>query len=368
MTRSDTHDYLQLFLNDTPLMDVRAPVEFTKGAFPGSQNAPLMTDEERHQVGLCYKERGQAAAIELGHRLVRDEIKATRVARWRAFTEQNPHGYLYCFRGGLRSQIVQGWLREAGVDYPLVKGGYKALRRFLIDAFEPAVAQASFQVIGGRTGSGKSVVIRALSHAVDLEGLARHRGSSFGRLLEAQPTQIEFENALSIALLKALHFSEGPVRVEDESKLVGRCAVPPSLRERMQASPMIMVEESFDSRIALILQEYVVEMTEAFQARDGEEAGFAAFSAFLLGSLDRLQRRLGGARHQELRTLMQDALDAQRTRNELGLHEGWIAALLRDYYDPMYDYQLSLKPAKIAFRGNRAEVLDWLGAPPLATP
>ncbi len=364
MSRSDTQDYLHLFLNDTPLMDVRAPIEFAKGAFPGSQNAPLMTDEERHQVGLCYKERGQAAAIELGHRLVREEIKAARIARWRAFTEQHPQGYLYCFRGGLRSQIVQGWLREAGVDYPLVQGGYKALRRFLIDSFEPAVERASYQVIGGRTGSGKSVVIRALPHALDLEGLARHRGSSFGRLLEAQPTQIQFENALTVALLKSLHFSQEPVPVEDESKLVGRCAVPPSLRERMQASPMVLVEESFDSRVALILQEYVVEMTAAFQARDGEQAGFEALSAFLLDSLDRLQRRLGGARHQELRTLMQHALDAQRTQNQLSLHEGWIAALLRDYYDPMYDYQLSLKPAKIAFRGSRADVLGWLGAPP----
>src|SRR5690606_11993490 len=108
------------------------------------------------------------------------------------------------------------------------------LRRFLIDSLETSLKQADFRVIGGPTGSGKSVVIRAIPHAVDLEAIARHRGSSFGRLLESQPTQIEFENAVTIALLKALHFGSNPVWIEDESKLVGRCAVPLPLRDRMQ--------------------------------------------------------------------------------------------------------------------------------------
>ncbi len=117
--RHDTADYRQLFLDDVPMMDARAPVEFSKGAFPGVVNLPLMNDIERQKVGTCYKQHGQQAAIELGHRLVTGKVKAERIEAWAAFARANPHGYIYCFRGGLRSQLVQQWLKsEAGIDYP----------------------------------------------------------------------------------------------------------------------------------------------------------------------------------------------------------------------------------------------------------
>lgn len=103
--RDDTDDYAKLFLNGVPMMDVRAPVEFGKGAFPGVINLPLMTDLERHKVGTCYKQHGQQAAINLGHRLVSGEVKAARIEAWSHFARQHPEGYLYCFRGGLRSCI-----------------------------------------------------------------------------------------------------------------------------------------------------------------------------------------------------------------------------------------------------------------------
>ena len=105
--RPNTQDYKSLFLNDTPLLDVRAPVEFSQGAFPGTVNVPLMNDDERHRVGLQYKQAGQDSAIELGHQLVCGETKNVRVAHWVEFARAHPHGYLYCFRGGLRSQISQ---------------------------------------------------------------------------------------------------------------------------------------------------------------------------------------------------------------------------------------------------------------------
>ena len=85
-SRPDTSDYLSLFLNDVPLMDVRAPIEFSKGSFPTAINAPLMNDEERHRVGICYKEKGQDKAIELGHQLVSGDLKAQRIEAWKRFT------------------------------------------------------------------------------------------------------------------------------------------------------------------------------------------------------------------------------------------------------------------------------------------
>ena len=99
--RDNTTDYRELFLNDIPMMDMRAPVEFTKGAFPNAVSLPLMTDIERQKVGTCYKQKGQQAAIELGHQLVSGKVKAARVEAWAAFARANSNGYLYCFRGGL---------------------------------------------------------------------------------------------------------------------------------------------------------------------------------------------------------------------------------------------------------------------------
>lgn len=162
----DITDYRDIFLNDRPMMDTRAPIEFIKGAFPGVVNLPLMTDSERQRVGTCYKQQGQQAAIVLGHQLVSGEIKAERIQAWAEFAKTHPDGVLYCFRGGLRSQIVQQWLKdEAGIDYPRVGGGYKAMRSFLLDTVEQAVAQCDLVLLGGMTGTGKTEALAQLSNS-----------------------------------------------------------------------------------------------------------------------------------------------------------------------------------------------------------
>ena len=151
--RDNSTDYRELFLNDTPMMDMRAPVEFARGAFPSAINLPLMNDLERQKVGTCYKQHGQQAAIALGHQLVSGHTKDERLAAWAAFARAHPEGYLYCFRGGLRSQIVQQWLKEeAGIHYPKVVGGYKAMRNFLLQTTQGAVNECSFVLVGGLTG------------------------------------------------------------------------------------------------------------------------------------------------------------------------------------------------------------------------
>ena len=95
-----------LLADNVPLIDIRAPAEFALGAFPASVNLPLLTDDERHQVGIRYKQAGGAAALELGHHLVSGDTRERRIAAWRAWAERHPGGALYCWRGGLRSEIV----------------------------------------------------------------------------------------------------------------------------------------------------------------------------------------------------------------------------------------------------------------------
>jgi len=149
-------NFQQLFQNNTPLMDVRAPVEYSQGSFPGVLNAPLMTDNERHLVGRSFKQSGQLSAIELGRQLVSGTIKNQRINDWLDFINQNPSGALYCFRGGLRSEITQQWIFDySGITYPRVRGGYKAMRRYLLEESSHITNSKNFIVIGGQTGLAK---------------------------------------------------------------------------------------------------------------------------------------------------------------------------------------------------------------------
>ncbi|KII29183.1 tRNA 2-selenouridine synthase [Pseudomonas fluorescens] len=356
----DCSDYRDIFLNDRTMMDARAPIEFSKGSFPGVTNLPLMNDQERQRVGTCYKQLGQQAAIELGHQLVSGEIKTQRIQAWADFARAHPDGFLYCFRGGLRSQIVQQWLKtEAGIDYPRVAGGYKAMRTFLLETVDQAVDQCDFVLLGGMTGTGKTEVLTQLSNGLDLEGHANHRGSSFGKRATGQPSNIDFENRLAVDLLKKRARGIEQFVLEDESRAIGSCALPLPLYQGMQQFPMVWLEDSLQGRVERILRDYVVDLCAEFIAVHGDE-GFVLFSERLLASLDNVQKRLGGERHRRMLVLMEDALAEQGRSGAVDLHRGWIEGLLTEYYDPMYVFQREKKGARIEFAGERGAVIEYL--------
>lgn len=356
--RPDTKNYRALFLNDRPMMDMRAPGEFSQGAFPFAHSLPLMSDEERAEVGICYKKHGQDAAIEMGHSLVSGSLREQRMAQWSEFAQTHPEGYLYCFRGGLRSQTVQRWLCEAGIDYPLIEGGYKAMRQFLLAELERSVEQADFVLIAGKTGTGKTKVIEQLSRSVDLEGLAVHRGSSFGQLLEPQPRQIDFENSLSVALMKLLAGGEQRVYLEDEGRLIGRLYLPDVLQEKMKEAPMAVVEQTMAQRIDVVVDDYVLDLGRRFNAAHGE-SGAQLHCEKMLADLSRIRKRLGGERYKVVSGQMTAAFEQQWHDGDLRGHREWVAALLDQYYDAMYDYQLSKRSGRELFRGTRDEVIEW---------
>ena len=360
--RPDSASYSEIFLTDTPLLDTRAPVEFARGSFPNAENIPLMNDLEREQVGTCYKQHGQQAAIDLGHRLVDGTIKTSRVNSWLDFAKRNPQGYLFCFRGGLRSKISQQWLSEAGCDYPRIESGYKAMRRFLVDTLEQHTTNKSFVIVGGHTGSAKTELLPRIANSLDLEGLANHRGSAFGKRVAGQPTQITFENAVAIDLLKLHHRApDATVIVEDESKLIGRSALPSSLHLAMSTAPLVIVETLLSERVEHSFKNYILHNLTDCQTLLGEEAGFERFATELLQSLGNIRRRLGGARHVELQQWMNDALEQHRRGDSSG-HERWIETLLRDYYDPMYSYQIEQKKERVIYSGRPDDVVDYLNS------
>lgn len=351
--------FLSLFLNDTAFLDVRAEAEFAKGCFPSSHNVAILNDEERHLVGCCYKQRGQAKAIELGHQLVSGDVKAARINAWCDFAKHNPDSVIHCWRGGMRSNLSQQWMIQAGVNIPLVEGGYKALRNFLLAELESIVQMTDLVIVGGRTGSAKTPLINSLPTGIDLEGHANHRGSSFGRRVDEPPSQMSFENQLIIDCLKRRQQHPNKTFfLEDESQRIGPIVIPLNLWQKMVVTPVIELEVPFAERVQHILKEYVTELHEEYAQAYSEAEAYLRYKQNLLDSLFRIRKKLGFKRYDELKIIMEQAFDEQLV-GDTSLHEQWIAALLKEYYDPMYDYQLEKKDNRVCFKGDRDAVLAW---------
>lgn len=332
-------DYANALTLGAPLIDLRSPSEFQRGAFPGAVSLPLLTDAERERIGIRYKHGGRDAAINLGNEMVSGDLRAARLAAWERTVDARPDAMLYCWRGGLRSETVQQWLADTGRDVPRIRGGYRALRRFCIDTLD---RQREWIVVGGRTGVGKTDIVRQVPNSIDLEALANHRGSAFGKRQTPQPMPISFENALAVEVLRR---HAAPSVVEDESRTIGRLAIPDGIYRSMQASPIVVVESDQATRVDNIYREYIAE------AGDPEQLQPA-----LTTSLDNIRRRLGGDRHREVRSRMCQAFEG----GDADAHRAWIGMLLDWYYDPMYDYQIGKKQHRVVFRGDADAVREYL--------
>jgi tRNA 2-selenouridine synthase len=287
-------------------------------------------------------------------------LKSGRIVQWEEFIRNNPQACLYCFRGGQRSKIASEWLSAAGVDIPRIEGGYKALRRYLIDGIGRWTTAPEFIVLGGKTGTGKTRVLQRFKAHLDLEALANHRGSAFGKRLTPQPTQINFENLVAIALLKFNQSGSGQLLVEDESLMIGRSKLPDPLFAKMKSASMIVVEDALQERVDRIYEEYIIDQLAEYQEQAGSpDAAFETYAGYLLDSLRGISKRLGGTRYTAMKRLMETALNEQQ-QGKPELHKEWIAELLTNYYDPMYEYQLEKKQHRVQFCGSHDEILDWL--------
>jgi tRNA 2-selenouridine synthase len=198
-----------------------------------------------------------------------------------------------------------------------------------------------------------------LSNGLDLEGHANHRGSSFGKRATGQPTNIDFENRLAVDVLKKRAGGIQQFVLEDESRVVGSCALPLPLYRGMQVAPMVWLEDSLEQRVERILQDYVINLHAEFVAVHGEQ-GFALYAERLIASLNNIQRRLGGERHQRMFLQMEEALAEQARSGSVEAFRDWISVLLREYYDPMYAFQREKKGGRIEFAGERGAVLEYL--------
>lgn len=295
------------------LLDARSPAEYEQGHVPGALNLPLLNNEERHLVGLTYREHGHNAAVRIGFELTGPKFSgfidtATELAPDKIIN-------LYCWRGGLRSNVM-GWiLSTAGFDVRLIKGGYKTYRNW---ALQKIKEPKNIWILGGKTGSGKSEILQALrenqQQVLDLENLAHHKGSTFGGLgQKPQPTQEQFENNLAIKW-NSLQ-PDVPTWVEDESRWIGKIKIPDAVYDLMlNTKYMIRVERNISDRKKRILNEYAHFPVEHLAERTSM-----------------LAKRLGGDR-------LKESLEHLNNGN----FDGWVEVML-EYYDKTYSHSLERK-------------------------
>lgn len=361
MNTLTTDDFHQIVINSLPLIDVRSPKEYAKGAFLNSVNLPIMTDEERHLIGICYKEKGHDEAVKLGHELVYGDTKNERIKSWVSHIDHSPSSLLYCYKGGLRSQITQQWITDTiSKDILRLDGGYKAFRNYLLNALEPSEQTSIPIVLSGNTGSGKTLLLNELKNSIDLEGLANHRGSAFGKQITPQPSQINFENNLAYALIKHKYHKYSYLIVEDEGRNVGSCFIPNALVEFFNNGDLVVVEENFEKRVYITLDEYVIKSQEQYIKAYGDEHGLSEWFDYLESSIHKVKKRLGLERYQHILDSFSSAYKHQQSTGKYELHKEWISILLKEYYDPMYEYQIQKKFHRIQFTGNYQEVKEFL--------
>lgn len=298
-------------LLDTHLVvDVRTPLEYDEDHLPGAVNVPLLSNEERVEIGTLYKQTGPLEARRRGLHLTAHRFPAmveeiTRAATGRPIL-------VYCWRGGLRSRTVVSILDLAGFDAVQLQGGHKAFRHLVVSSFEPFRSPAPLIVLHGMTGVGKTTFLARLAAAghsvVDLEGLARHRGSAFGSLgLVQNISQKRFETLLWDAFRRLP--ADRPIILEGESRRIGRLTLPGNLYDVMRESVKLWCEASVATRVARLTEEY----------------GLPEYREGMAGALERIRKKLGGDNYETIRTHLD--------RWEM---EPFMEGLIRHYYDRLY--------------------------------
>ncbi len=248
------------------------------------------------------------------------ELVGPKLADFLRQTEQlNPHNKpvrMYCFRGGQRSQSMSWLLEKGGFQVELLKGGYKAYRKFVQKSF---FEEQKFLVLSGCTGAGKTRMLLEMQQRgeqiIDLEGLALHRGSAFGGY--HQPTELTtemFENKLHREWASLKRGCR--VWVEDEGRTLGKCFIPEGFWPQMRSAPVVFLDIQQDERVKHLVEEY------------GSYA-----HELLLGSVNRIKKRLGPQTHKI-------CLEALQERDYAA-----VAKYCLDYYDEAYLYSLNKRQA-----------------------
>lgn len=291
-------------------IDVRTPLEYEEDHIPGAYNVPLLTNEERVEIGTIYKQIGPVEARRRGLELTCSRFYFM-VEQIIAVAAGKPI-IVYCWRGGLRSKSVAILLETCGSSVGQLLGGYKAYRSHVIDYFDRCEFSASMIVMHGMTGTGKTTFINSLDarrwSAIDLEGVACHRGSAFGALGQHQKISQKYFETKLWDIFRQLP-PDRPIVLEGESQRIGKYSLPGNLYQKMAGSCRVWCYASIETRVDRLLAEY---------ARP-------EYRVAMLEALERIKKKLGGVRYVELKKMIEE-WDVK----------GIALGLIEYYYDKMY--------------------------------
>jgi tRNA 2-selenouridine synthase len=326
--RIDIENFLNLSLKN-PVLDVRSPSEYIHAHIPGAFSVPVFTDEQRAVIGTAYVQESRQAAVDHGLNYFSDRMKIIPsevlniLNTLKKDKDQDNTLLIHCWRGGMRSDAVAWLLNLYGYKVYVLKGGYKAFRRWTFIQFEK---QYFLKVLGGFTGSGKTEILKELQRKgktiIDLEGLAKHKGSAFGGLGErGQPSHEMFENMLALELWKIINTccngnaqtkaNNAEIWVEDESVHIGRVGIPKIFWQQMRKSPLYFIDIPFQERV-----KYIATYYGSFDKQE------------LINCVLKIQKRLGGL----------NTKNAIQFFKEEKFTEAF--SILLKYYDKMYEESL----------------------------
>lgn len=296
-------------------IDVRSPGEYTEFHIPDAVNIPLFSNEERAQIGTIYKQIGQESAIQLGVQIFSKKLPDFYKV-FKRIQSENKHKKIivYCWRGGMRSGTVVSFLGAIKVPLIQLEGGIRSYRKLIQAELESfAKIKKPYIVLEGNTGTHKTDILLALQEenypVIDLEGLAGHRGSTFGGIGLQPKTQKQFERDLWLRLseLKDAQY----YLIEAESKRVGRIIIPDFILEGKDKGTRIHIDSPIESRIKAICETY----------------RFADYHEEFVKAVEIIKKRM----NPDLYMQIMESLNNRQ-------YEWFVKLLLEEYYDPKYNF------------------------------
>jgi tRNA 2-selenouridine synthase len=299
-------------LKDSVFIDVRSPSEFEQDHILGAVNLPILTDDERHEVGIIYKQVSQQKAIEKGYEYYEKKIPSIK-----EFVEKLKDKTLvvYCWRGGMRSEVITTLFESLGFKTFQLKGGYKAYRASLVEELNSFQLKPKLIVLHGLTCSGKTALLQKLPNSIDLEGLAQHRGSLYGAIGLKPRSQKMFDNLL-LEKLKELNSKEF-IFIEGESRRIGNLMIPESLWKSMGKGVNVYVERDLLIRVKETVKEY-------FSNQE------------MITEIKKVSQNLWKVISKKKKEELLSALESKE-------YEKAAEILLVNYYDPLYEHSLKKK-------------------------
>ncbi|WP_047154552.1 tRNA 2-selenouridine(34) synthase MnmH [Aneurinibacillus tyrosinisolvens] len=278
MTRDIPVEKLAKQEKDYVLIDVRSPGEYKEATIPGAVNVPLFTDEERAEIGIAYKHRGQKEAKWQGMHLVSPKLPRLMEQIKEHTTGKQP--VVFCWRGGMRSLSMATFAQFSGLPVLRLTGGYRAYRQHVNEHLTAALLPDVLYVLHGMTGVGKTHILTQLAaweqHVLDLEDYAGHRGSVFGSIGIEEKNQKMFDALLYENLLEIKKNDDSYAYMEAESRRIGKIVLPEFLVEGKRKGIHFSVEAPLEVRVERLYEDYIIpyqdkgwfiqQVTEAFQA------------------------------------------------------------------------------------------------------